>query len=423
MPGEETNGAAEGADDSIRGSLAAALAEHEGREAATANGAGGEGAGANGAESAAETVASEGDGEEAGQTRSGPKRGADGKFVKGEGDAGAEGAEAGAKAGQAAEGEVKPDGEPEQKPTVELPSSFSPKDRADFAKLPAEGQRILKDMIARQDKDYSKKTAAAADLKREYEPVDQIFAPHREIMRQKGLTPGNLIQAWANVEQELASGDINRQLNIVSGLIQNYRIDRAAVAKALGLAAPAGGQQDGEQGAEGERADLHPAVAAAIQAAIGPISQKLEASERAARENAQRARQTQLEAKEAEINEFKSAQDDKGSLIHPHWDELEDEIHRLALTYVARNQPPPPLQQLYENAEWANPSTREKLLTARQQAAEQERKDQERAKAARATRAGSSVTGAPGPGQSAQRPVDRSLKEELQAAFDESEAA
>jgi hypothetical protein len=61
-----------------------------------------------------------------------------------------------------------------------------------------------------------------------------------------------------------------------------------------------------------------------------------------------------------------------------------------------------PLDQLYETAVYANPATREKVLTAQRQQEEAKRVEEAKAKAASARKAGSSVTGAPGSGQAPQ---------------------
>jgi hypothetical protein len=85
-----------------------------------------------------------------------------------------------------------------------------------------------------------------------------------------------------------------------------------------------------------------------------------------------------------------------------------------------RGQAVPPLQELYERAVRANPSTYQAQRIADQQSAERKRQFEARAKAAAARKASSSVTGAPGSGQPPiGRAPGRSLREELEAATDE----
>jgi hypothetical protein len=75
----------------------------------------------------------------------------------------------------------------------------------------------------------------------------------------------------------------------------------------------------------------------------------------------------------------------------------------------------PVLQDLYDRALWANPSTREKQLALQQQAEAKRAAEERRAKAEQARRAGSSVTGAPSPGQAASTPADMSLRDTIKA--------
>jgi hypothetical protein len=55
-----------------------------------------------------------------------------------------------------------------------------------------------------------------------------------------------------------------------------------------------------------------------------------------------------------EIAGFKSATDDKGNLLHPHFEELEDAMALLVEAAVAAREPAPPLEELYDTALQAN---------------------------------------------------------------------
>lgn len=104
---------------------------------------------------------------------------------------------------------------------------------------------------------------------------------------------------------------------------------------------------------------------------------------------------------------------------------------RLAIAARTRGEAVPPLDELYDQAVWANPSTRAKILEAKnaadqaqRTAKESKRIEEAKAKAAKAKRAGSSVTGNLGPGQSAGSSNDSaSLRATLMAAAEEYEAA
>jgi hypothetical protein len=122
------------------------------------------------------------------------------------------------------------------------------------------------------------------------------------------------------------------------------------------------------------------------------------------------------------IERFKGAADGNGAQLHPHYDEVEEHMTRLAIAARTRGEPVPSLDDLYDQAVWANPSTRQKVLDAKaaadeaqRVAAETRRAKEARAKAEQARRAGSSVTGSPRSGQSGQA-EGGSLRSSLLAA-------
>jgi hypothetical protein len=311
--------------------------------------------------------------------------------------------------------------EPEKKPEgLEAPASWKPEEKESFKKLPPETQKIVLDHQKMMDKDYSKKTEAIAALRKDWEPVAKIFEPYQDVMRQKGFTPRSLIESWANVEKRLADNPVE----VISGLVRGYRVNPNQVAAALGIrVAPA---------AEGEAqtlpidpqttfANLPPQLVAELnqlKQQVGGLTQAQEDAIRRQQLQAQEATAAREAAVATQIEQFKEARDPSGNLLHPHFDEVEEDMTLHALAARAGGKAIPPLQDLYLKAVRANPSTYEKLRTAEMQQAEQKRKDEARAKAAAAKKAASSVTGAPGAGQSPQSGAraEKSLREQLEEA-------
>jgi hypothetical protein len=359
-------------------------------------------------------------------------RGADGKFVKAEGAEDAAAAEPDAEKTEPpkAETEVKAEGgekpATEIKDAVEPPVSLAAADKEKFATLPVEAQRMVAEVVKRQDAAFTKKTQAIAALKNEYEPVDKLFEPHRETMRAKGFSPRAIIEAWANVEQRLVAGD---GVNIIKGLVEGYKIDPRQLANALGLQPQA--RQTPPQQQLDDLGNPLPPVQEQQPAQLPPelIAELRSLRERQDRMDNERALQARLTAQSAEtkvmteIEQFKSVTDGKGNLLHPHFEDVEDQMTALANAAIARKQTVPPLKDLYETAVWANPSTRATLIAADRQADERRKGDEARAKAAAAKKASSSVTGAPGSGQSAPvKSAERSLHDELMAAVEDNAA-
>jgi phage shock protein A len=405
----------EAADDTIASALAAAYAEHEAAAVEAAK-----------PEPVAETKPAA---EVADLPAEGERpRGPDGKFLPEEtrAEPTREPAEAAAKPTEGEEAEAKPSD------AREPPTNWKAADKETFKALPAPAQDFLLRRHKEMEADYTKKQQASAAFRKDYEPVDTMLAPYKDAMKAKGFTPHTLIQAWANVETELAAGG-QRTVSIIKQIVDGYNPDKAELAKALGLVgAPAQAAVVGEappaaQNGAGEHIQLPPQLLAELEqlrqmAGVVPqLKQRLDGYDQQATAAREAARVAAEAAVMNRIEEFKSANDGKGNLLNPHFDEVEADMTALAQAAIAAKQPVPPLKELYERAVWSNPSTREKLRTAETQAAEKKRQDEARAKAAAARKASSSVTGAPGSGQAAptSRGSDRPLREELEDAYAE----
>ena len=317
--------------------------------------------------------------------------------------------------------EPKPDDKPDAKGAAdskEAPTNWSSSDKAMFKLQSPEAQAFLLRRNREMDAAFTKKSEALSGLQKEFGPIDEMFKPHLETLKAKGLTPAATIRAWANVETALANG---RGVDIVAGMIKGYNIDKAAVAKALGFTStgtaqpgtePATGQPD-TTAAGAQPINLPPELANELR----ELRAKIDARDQTDQQSRLAAVREREAAVESDISKFKSEANEAGELKHPFFEEVEPAMIALASSYVASKQPIPPLAELYETAVWANPSTRQATLAAQKAAEESKRAEEARAKAASARRAGSSVTGAPGSGQ-ASKPIrgEQSLRESLEEA-------
>lgn len=346
----------------------------------------------------------------------------DGKFTKPE-----EGAAEEAPAVEAEKAETPP--EEAQKPEtkgIEPPQHWSEADKAKFKAMPLEAQSWVIDRDKAMTADYTKKTTEIAAFKREYGPVAEMFAPHEAALRQSGYTPATLIKAWADVEQQLMSG---KAVDVLVDIASKYKADKAELARRLGFGVQAAPGVETPPQPQGQTAaPIPPELQAKLQTYDQFIAQQqMERQQEAAnrqREEANRVMST--------IDQFRDAKDATGNLLHPHFAAVEDAMTRLAIAARTSGQPVPSLDELYDQAVWANTSTRAQVLEAQRaaeeaqrKAAEAERVKEARAKAERAKRAASSVTGSPSSGQSGARSGDgeRTLREILQANYEELTAA
>lgn len=421
--------------DDLRSSLAAAYAEQETRDTSQANGAAskvstvsdaGDGA-------AADAGAADGQVDDTSADDSGSRaeraRGPDGKFVKTDGTdqaepaAGREGAKAAATAAAADPAAAIATG-------PAALEKWTPAQKEMFKRQAPDVQEFILGRHKALEADYTRKTMALANFRKDYEPVEQIFAPHRDVMRQKGLTPRSLIEAWTNVETRLARGE---GIDVIKGLIQGYGIDTNQLSAALGFHARQATQDparqdeqgDGQQlpytiDKNGEPVALPPMVIEKLRK-LDEFEQRLNRVDQFNSHIINEGRSAQERRMMNHIESFKSATDESGNLKHPHFDEIEDDMTTIANGLLARGQTVPALDELYERAVYANPSTRQSIRAAEVQAAETKRSEEAKAKAAAARKAGSSVTGYPSAGQApgATHKAERSLRDELLAAATE----
>ncbi len=299
-------------------------------------------------------------------------------------------------------------GSPAASPTTrEAPSNWQQTDREAFARLAPEAQDFLLRRHRDMEADYTRKTQGAAEFTREYQPVAQMFAPYREQLRQQGMSEGQLIQRWMQAEQTLMQGG-QSAVDVLARVVRSYRIDPAQLAAAIGVSR----ETNGSGAAAPAAFELPPQLRAQLDQLTGSVSQLT----RAQQESQQERMNAELGRIDGEIATFRAAPG------HEHFAEVEADMARLARA-VQPGEPRPSLQQLYEQAVWSNPSTREKLRTAERQSAQASSQQDARAKAEKARRAASSVTGAPGPGQSSRSvKPEGSLRDTIAEAYAAHEA-
>jgi hypothetical protein len=118
-----------------------------------------------------------------------------------------------------------------------------------------------------------------------------------------------------------------------------------------------------------------------------------------------------------DIESFAATKNPAGEAAYPFFDHVIADMVSLALAERTAGRMPK-LQDLYERAVWANPETRQKQLAASAEAERKRAASEAKAKAAAARKAGSSVTGAPSPGQASPSRSFGSVREAIEAAFD-----
>ena len=351
-------------------------------------------------------------------------RGPDGKFVRAEAEPPADPPAPATPKAPAAEPAA---AKPEPPDFAKATATWSQADRDAVAKLPDDAKEFVLRRERERDADYTRKTQEIAGFRRDYEPIDQLLSPHADMMREKGFTKAALIQAWYNVEKGLMQGGPTAA-QLVAGIVDNYRLDRSAIARALGITPSATQavanppQPQPEPGTQ--PIQLPPEIAQKFKQYDDYLAQQAQTEQR----RAQLAYNDAATRVVSEIDQFAAASDSAGALLHPHFRAVENDMAVLAQLAQARGKAVPPLSDLYDQAVWANPSTRAEIRKAevasqeaQRAASEKTSRDEARAKAERATRAAKSTTGAPPPGQA--RRSTGSLRDELLEAADQLESA
>lgn len=307
---------------------------------------------------------------------------------------------------------------PPEAPKVEPPATWPEAEKAMFAKVPPELQQFMVKRYAEQEADYTRKTTQIAAFRRDFEPVAQLFEPHRNTMREKGFTPASLIKGYIETEGGLM--DANRAPSVAARLIKAYQIPPEAIMRELGWQPPTGAAPQ-----EGDPAPAPmPALPPEVVNLLNGVMQKTQTLEQHFMTQ-QQAAQAQAEQRVmAEIDRFKVEAGPDGRPLRPYFAEVEQDMADIGNMVVQKGGDMPPLQELYETAVYANPITRARILADQSAAIEAQRvakeakaRDEARAKAVQARKASAPVTGAPGTGHGVAANGAASLRDELREAM------
>lgn len=268
--------------------------------------------------------------------------------------------------------------QPAEVEALKAPDNWPAADKEMFSKMPKEAQewalRRDKEMTA----DYTRKTTELADFRKAYEPVQQLFAPYMEQLRQSGQSPAQVIQGWASVDKALTE----KPVETLQWLAQQYNVDLGA-------------QQQSDE---------------FIDPKVQSLEQQIRTLQSHITQREQYESQQRLGTVQQQLQAFAEEKSEAGELAHPYFDDVVDDMVRLAHVerQAGRN---PEVKTLYETAIWANPGVREKVLAAQQSAAAKKAEAEAKAKAAQARRAAKSVSSSGGASPSS----DLSLRAELES--------
>jgi hypothetical protein len=210
----------------------------------------------------------------------------------------------------------------------EIPRNWTRSDREAFDALPEATQDFILRQCRSIETELANRSERLAAFHREYEPVAKMFEPFVGRLKDLNLTPRTAIQRYIDIERRLATGD---GVAVIRALVDGYKLAPEEVIEALGS----------------KSSDTRHAAQMNRQPSVN-------------------VRQHALRNCEAQLEQFKSAQDAAGNRLYPHYADVEPDMTAIALAYHSRRQRIPPLKELYERAMWTNPALRRALVSARQ---------------------------------------------------------
>lgn len=274
----------------------------------------------------------------------------------------------------------------QQAPVIDanVPKHWKAEDKAMFSKQTPEAQKWLLSRHKEMEADNTRNSQQVAEYKRRYEPMEQIFAPHRERLASVGQTEAdvtrNLLAAQVFLEKDPVQG--------IRWLMQNLGVDSKQ------LSAADNGQQAEDD--DDPFATLDPRVAAHIKALnekVGTIEGSFEQGRRAQSEQAQRSLQQS-------IQDFTSATDAAGAPQYPH---IQNESVRTTMSALIKSGIvdiekcggiAPALKAAYDKAVYSVDETRDALLQNAREAEAKKAADERTRQVNKAKKAGVSVSGA-----------------------------
>ena len=208
----------------------------------------------------------------------------------------------------------------------------------------------------------TEKAMAGAHTKRSQEiaPFRAAVEEWQPYLDQTSQSAPQVFKDLMATEYSLRTGTQEQKLGVIDQLMRAY-----GVALPQALPEPDPGGADGS--ADPEMLNL--------RQQLGQTNGELQAfkneMQNGAQERAATDQRSQVEAYTREIEVFAEAKSDGGKLLHPHFEEVRQEMGRQSASQLEQGKQPL-LADLYDSAIWTVPSVREKLLAKQRHEADVE---------------------------------------------------
>lgn len=248
---------------------------------------------------------------------------------------------------------------------LEAPAHWPAQVREMFAKQPPEVKSWILERHKAMEADYTKKMQELAPTKKFGEELDEIFRPHDSMIRQAGMTRTQAIRELVGWKERLDTnpGEAIKYLASVSGVDLKKLVEGGAAADPAGESPTVKALRDQVTQLTGQIKNLSGAQT-----------------------------EQQMNARLNEVTQFAEEKDDQGQLKRPHFDEVAQDVAFRIRAAKAEGKTLT-LQEAYDSAVWANPTTRDKVLSARDAQRRAKEEAERKAKADAAKKAGFDVKG------------------------------
>jgi hypothetical protein len=193
--------------------------------------------------------------------------------------------------------------EPAPEPVIqplEAPARWTADEKAKFASWPRDVQEAVLERNRALEADYTRKTQETAELRRSAEPILNAIKPFESYLNQVsariGQTPDRMLANLVGVEYQLRTGEPWQKAQALNQIAAEYGIDLAAMSRGEMPAAPDPHNQQ-------------------LRQQFGSLEQRLSQFEQMMQAEQQRQTASQIES-------FKSATDQTGRPLRPHFERV-----------------------------------------------------------------------------------------------------
>lgn len=255
---------------------------------------------------------------------------------------------------------------------VAAPNTWKAEAKAEWDKVPPSVQKYITEREAEIHKGFTR-----FDEERTFgKSIKDVMAPFMPTISQLGLQPATAVQALMNHDRTLRHGTPAEKTQLISQLVHQFGVDIGQVREQSGA--------------------INPDVAA-LRTELSRLQHTVT--------------QSQTQAQEAE-NAVIAEEIQRFGADKPHFETVRPLMSSLMLSGSAQD-----LQSAYEQAVYANPTTRAAVLADEAAKREADRVAAIKVKSDAAKKAAVSITGAPGSQASTSGQPAGSLREELAAQF------